>query len=337
MADQDIRLKTYRILSLFRRLTRGETIQKATEAKRFNVTEKSIQRDLDTIREFLATEHREGEDCEVIWSPSQKSYSMTNKGKEWLEKHDVLAIAKVLLESRAFCKLEMDDLLSKLLQQVSPAEQQHIQKIIGNEKFHYVPVGHGKELIQNLWTLSKAMREQYQVQLCYKKENDDQEIVRIVEPQGIIFSEYYFYLIACICNANYEFPAIYRVDRIKDMTVLSEQYKIAYCNRFEEGEFRKRVQFMHAGPLLHIRFKYWGKSLDAVMDRLPTAKVIERDGKVILLEAEVFGKGIKMWLLSQAECLEVVGPEEFREEMRLTIDAMSKNYRLSYDRKDDNG
>lgn len=326
MADQDIRLKTYRILSLFRRLTRGETIQKAAEAKRFNVTEKSIQRDLDTIREFLATEHRKGEDCEVVWSPSLKGYSMSNKSKKWLEKYDVLAIAKVLLESRAFCKSEMDILLDKLLFQVSPAEQQHIQEIIRNEKFNYAPVGHGKELIQNLWTLSKAMREQFRVQLQYKKENDDQSIIRIVEPQGIIFSEYYFYLIACIHNANYDFPAIYRLDRIQEMIVMPEHYKITYCDRFKEGEFRKQVQFMHSGALFRIRFKYWGKSLDAVMDRLPAARVVESNGAVTLLETEVLGKGIKMWLLSQAECLEVVGPEEFREEMRLTIDAMSKNY-----------
>lgn len=326
MAEQDTRLKTYRILSLFRRLTRGKTIQKAAEAKRFNVTEKSIQRDLDTIREFLAIEYREGEDCEVVWSPSLKGYTMTNKSKEWLEKYDVLAIAKVLLESRAFCQSEMDALLDKLLSQVSPVEQQHIQEIIRNEKFHYAPVKHGKELINNLWTVSKAMREQWLVQLQYKKENDDQAIIRIVEPQGIIFSEYYFYLIAGIHNANYEFPAIYRIDRIQEMTVMPERYKIIYCDRFKEGEFRKQVQFMHSGPLLRIRFKYWGKSLDAVMDRLPTARVVESNGEVTLLETEVFGKGIKMWLLSQAEFLEVVGPEEFREEMRLTIDAMSKNY-----------
>lgn len=326
MAEHDTRLKAYRILSLFRRLTRGETIQKATEAKRFNVTEKSIQRDLDTIREFLATEYREGEEYEVIWSPSLKGYSMTNKAKEWLEKYDVMAIAKVLLESRAFCKSEMDALLDKLLSQVSPPEQQHIRDIIRNEKFHYAPVKHGKKLIQSLWTISKALREQCKMKINYKKEYDDQDIVRIVEPQGIIFSEYYFYLIACICNANYEFPAIYRIDRIQEMTVLPEHFAVSYCKRFEEGEFRKRVQFMHSGPLLRVKFKYWGKSLDAVIDRLPTARVVENDGKVALLEAEVYGKGIKMWLLSQAEFLEVVGPEEFREEIKCTIEKMRNNY-----------
>lgn len=327
MKASETQLKTYRILSLFKRLASGKTIKKVLEAERFNVSEKSIQRDIDTLRQYLAEERKSGECCDVIWSPTQNGYTMINNSEKMLEKYDVLVITKVLLESRAFCATEMDNLLKKLLRQVPSAEQHHIQEIIRNEKFHYAPVGHGKELIKNLWTLSKAMREQWLVQLQYKKENNDQLISRIVEPQGVIFAEYYFYLIACIHNANYEFPAIYRIDRIQEMMVLPEHYKINYCNRFKEGEFRKRIQFMHSGPLLHIKFKYWGKSLDAVMDRLPTAKVLANEGNASIVEAEVYGQGIKMWLLSQAEYLEVVEPEEFREEMKRTIGEMIKNYK----------
>lgn len=74
-----------------------------------------------------------------------------------------------------------------------------------------------------------------------------------------------------------------------------------YKDRFEEGEFRKRVQFMYGGKLKRIRFKYTGMSVEAILDRLPTAKVIkdDEDGKVI--EAEVFGDGVDMWLKGQGE------------------------------------
>ena len=83
---------------------------------------------------------------------------------------------------------------------------------------------------------------------------------------------------------------------------------------------------MYSGPLLRIRFKFFGQSLDAVMDRLPTARVLESDGKVALIEAEVFGPGIKMWLLSQGDCLEVVAPTAFREDVKHTVEAMLRNY-----------
>ena len=95
------------------------------------------------------------------------------------------------------------------------------------------------------------------------------------------------------------FPTIYRIDRIKSFIVLDEHFQVPYKDRFQEGEFRKRVQFMYGGKLERIRFKYTGPSIEAVLDRLPTSKIVEQDEEGWTLEAEVFGKGIEMWLRSQ--------------------------------------
>ena len=46
-----------------------------------------------------------------------------------------------------------------------------------------------------------------------------------------------------------------------------------------------------------------GESIEAVLDRLPTAQIkSEKDG-VYIVTAEVFGKGIEMWLKSQGEMI----------------------------------
>lgn len=67
-----------------------------------------------------------------------------------------------------------------------------------------------------------------------------------------MFSEYYFYMAAFIEDKkvresfnvlNDAFPTIYRIDRIRRMKVLDVNYKVIYKDRFEEGEFRKRIQF----------------------------------------------------------------------------------------------
>lgn len=83
---------------------------------------------------------------------------------------------------------------------------------------------------------------------------------------------------------------------------------------------------MQPGPIMTIKFKYWGESEEAVKDRLPTAKEIKREGNIVFMEAKVFGCGIKMWLLSQAQYLEVIYPSDFRQEMKDTIAAMLDNY-----------
>ena len=58
---------------------------------------------------------------------------------------------------------------------------------------------------------------------------------------------------------------------------------------------------MYGGRLEKIRFRYTGPSLEAVLDRLPTARVVKEDPAGWDVEAEVFGKGIEMWLRSQGE------------------------------------
>ena len=144
---------------------------------------------------------------------------------------------------------------------------------------------------------------------------DKAVVKRKLKPVAIMFSEYYFYLTAFIDDEkvqkdfeviNDSFPTIYRIDRIKKLTVLNEKFHIPYSRRFEEGEFRKRVQFMYGGKLQKVKFKYFGTNVDAVLDRLPTAQIISEEKGVYIISAEVFGKGIDMWLKSQGNNIEKI-------------------------------
>ncbi|MDU2064655.1 MAG: WYL domain-containing protein [Sporomusaceae bacterium] len=327
MAQGDGLEKTLRVLSLFERLLQGEVVQKAAEAQRFSVNEKSIQRDIEEIRNYLAgTCQKDAMLKELIYSREKNGYCLTDPMGKLLKGSEVLAIGKVLLESRAFCKEDIEKIIDKLLLRLPDEQKQQVQKIVCNEKFHYKPVGTNIRLIEQIWQLSQAIQAQKLLVIEYKRENATETVTRKIEPQAIVFSEYYFYLIAYICEMRFDFPTIYRVDRIKNMKISEDSFCITYSDRFEDGEFRNRVQFMQTGPLLKVKFKYWGKSLKAILDRLPTAKVLKQDGDCALIEAEVFGRGIKMWFLSQAQYLEVLEPKTFREEMRETICAMVKNY-----------
>lgn len=58
---------------------------------------------------------------------------------------------------------------------------------------------------------------------------------------------------------------------------------------------------MGGGKLRKICFQYTGPSIEAVLDRLPTAEIVEQTEDGWTVKAEVFGKGIDMWLRSQGE------------------------------------
>ena len=87
---------------------------------------------------------------------------------------------------------------------------------------------------------------------------------------------------------------------------MDETFKVIYKDRFEEGEFRKRVQFMFGGKLRKVRFEYSGYSVEAVLDRLPTARIEKEEDGVYTISAEVFGDGIDMWLRSQGDRIRVI-------------------------------
>ena len=122
------------------------------------------------------------------------------------------------------------------------------------------------------------------------------------------------------------FPTIYRIDRIQSVKDTNEKFVIPYKDRFKEGEYKNRVQFMYGGELQQVEFKYYGPSIEAVLDKLPMAKVVEEKEGVYTVKAETFGKGILMWLLSQGSKVEVLRPESMREEMKSTLLEMLQLY-----------
>lgn len=91
--------------------------------------------------------------------------------------------------------------------------------------------------------------------------------------------------------------------------------------------FSPSISQRYPGRLEKIRFRYTGKSVDAILDRLPTAKIISQADHSFEIEAEVYGKGIMMWLLSQGERVEVIAPAHLRDKMRDTLLNMLELYR----------
>ena len=96
-------------------------------------------------------------------------------------------------------------------------------------------------------------------------------------------------------------PTIYRIDRIQDVKVLDEHFNIPYSEKFEEQRFRDSDPLMFGGDMHRLKFWYSGPSLEAVLDKIPTTRVIKEEDGRWLLSAEVIGNGAEMWLRGQKE------------------------------------
>lgn len=304
--------KSDRVLGIYTKLLNGEVVCKSEEALRYDVNERTIQRDIDSIRLFLEAEsEKSGFVNDVIYDRREKGYRLEKLYSTKLSNGEVLAVCKILLDSRAFTKPEMESMLKKLIEGSVPKENQKlVTEMVSNEAFHYTELRHGQKFIDRMWEIAQAIRGSRFIEISYKKLKETRPIKRKLKPVAIMFSEFYFYLAAFIENKedvnqaerlDDKTPTIYRIDRIKKLKVLDERFRIPYSSRFEEGEFRKRIQFMTGGSLKKVRFRYSGLSIEAVLDKIPTAEIVEEKDGVYTIEAEVYGNGIDRWLKGQGE------------------------------------
>lgn len=307
-----------RMLELYTRLAEGKLIYKAEEAEHYKCSLRSIQRDIEDLRTFFHNQSdASGVVQDIIYDKKLKGYKLVPPLRNVLSNKEVFAVLKILLESRSLSKTELDPILDKLIDCCVPKEcKGYVTNLICNERFHYVPPRHNKEVLDTMWRLGEALREHKEVEIDYRKPGDGSLVHRVLRPAGIMFSEFYFYLAGFIVPKQDDsfkeevekdpFPTIYRIDRIEDLEVTNKRYNVPYDSRFEEGEFRKRVQFMFGGKLRKIRFYYKGTTTEYVLDRLPTAEIIEKNEKGFLITAEVFGSGVDIWIRSQGDLVEVV-------------------------------
>lgn len=309
--------KMYRVLGLYSKFMKGQMIYKPEEALYYGVNERSIQRDIEDLRKYLDEEsHRTGDINTIVYDRIAKGYRLEKVYKMRFSNDEVLAICKILLDSRAFTKEEMHQMLRKLIDCCVPeSNQKLVTDLIRNEEYHYIEPQHKTIFLDKMWEIGQAIRNQNYIEVVYKK-IDGKIVNRKLKPAAIMFSEYYFYLTAFIddkdeVKKNFDvlddlFPTIYRIDRIQKLKVLDENYHVPYSSRFEEGEFRKRVQFMFGGKLRKIKFLYKGLSIESVLDRLPTAKILEENEEGYLVSAEVFGDGVDMWLRGQSDRITII-------------------------------
>lgn len=305
-------MKNQRVLDIYLRLLNNREVNRKKIALEYQVSERSIHRDISDLRNFLISTNNS---AEIIYDDKSNSYVLVNEDNQKLNNSEILAVCKILLDSRAFLKDEMITIINKLMRQCIPIENYtKVSKLVENEKFHYMELCHKKSFINNIWEIGEAVQNQLKIEVEYKR-MDKKVVKRVIQPVGIMFSEYYFYLLGHIDNIDKEkyfankddiFPTIYRFDRIESYKILDEHFPVIYKNRFEEGEFRKRVQFMTGGRLKKITFKYTGTSLEAVLDKIPTAQILEQNDKYSVISAEVFGNGIDRWILSQGNDIELL-------------------------------
>jgi hypothetical protein len=311
-----------RVLDLCTRLIEGKTIAKTETAREYQVSERTIQRDIESLRAYFEDAMPfSGVSRTVLYDAESKTYRLEPPINAWLTNSEIFTVVKMLLDSRSLAKEELAPIIKKLVQCVYPyKDRQVVEELLKNETFYYVQPLHGQKLLDRIWSLGQAIHEHQVLKITYARHSDGQVVERLVEPVGIMCSEYYFYLLTYYDPEDQlvksgevtgrSYPNTYRIDRLQSFEPVGRTFRVPYTSRFQEGEFRKRVQFMFNGELRTLKFWCANHAYEAIRDRLPTAKVVKKLKDGYILTAEAYGEGVDMYLRSQGDAVRKVEREK---------------------------
>ena len=325
--------KQDRVLEIFFRSLRGEDISVSTLANEYGVSTKSISRSINDLKAFLADHRDLVGNTELEYSYADKCYRLYMD--EFLSNKELFALIEVMIGARAFSKPELLTLIDKLKRFTTPEDRPKLNNLIRKELYHYPEVKHDcKSVQETLWQLIDCITEKREISIEYYR-TDRKWVTHRIRPASVMFSDYYFYLIAFITEGTLDKPLYFRVDRIKHITEHRKKFTDMEAPEFDEGLLRQRSLFMWPGKLRTIRFEFTGSAIQAILDKLPTARVIERSGRTYTVEADVYGDGIKMWLLSQGRRIKVISPDDLVQEMEKEIELMAKQYFYNTSKEND--
>lgn len=316
--------KKNRVLDIFYRAMKGESLSVSKIADEYMVSAKSISRDINEIKNFLSDNRDLVGNTELKYSSSSKSYYL--EFENFLLSKELMAIMKMMVGCRAFSKMDVLELSAKLKNFVSYHDRGMLEQLLAKEMYHYNEVNHDcKSVIENLWQLTRCIHEKIEISVTYYK-MDRKLVERRIKPIAIMFSDFYFYLIAYHSDKDDWKPLYYRVDRIVNIVEHRSRFELDKAHDFDEGELRSKIQFMFPGEYRKIKFEYLGPSVQAILDKIPTAKIIDIKGGVKIIEAETYGTGVNMFLLSQGKMVKVLSPQSLVDEISAEINSMRELY-----------
>ncbi len=318
--------KKNRILSILYRLFSGNGITVSELAEVYQVSEKSILRDISMIRSFLAENRDLVGNVELEYNRKQNVYRFNRS--DGIQAKELLIILKILLGSRVFKKEELRDLIGKLTVYSSCTERKIFQEFWKNEMGYYCPAGSKENfhLYELVWKLETWIKEGKSIEITYKKLNGKQ-VERWLYPIAVAFSGFYFYLLACRGDMEHSAVVYYRIDRIEQIQKRGEKVPIEIEEKRHLERARLYNQKMFMGEYMKIRFVYTGPSVEAILDKFPTADIVSQDEQRTEITAMVeYSRGTIMELLSQGNWVKVLGPEKLLNDIRTEVSSMKQMY-----------
>ncbi|EFO54617.1 HTH domain family [Streptococcus infantis SK1302] len=303
-----------RLLTIFLRLQAGQRLSKAQLSKEFEIDNRTAQRYISTLKNFLQDQHILN--TEIKFDTSDNTYRLI--GKTTFNKKDILVISKILLENRALNKSELYSLLEGLLDLLSIEEKKEVFSIISSERLNYKSLTNDRDRIDTIWNLSEAIRRERMLEIEYKAPLKDAKS-HIIFPVSLYYDAHYFYLVAY--HLKHGKHTTFRVDRIEN---LSESHvkkpEIPHRFKYRDGDVRNQKVDAFEGTEIKVKLRYTGIP-EIVFDQFPNHEIISGDkGNMIVQIKTQDTPGLKRWILGQEDEITVLYPQSLADSIQNSLE-----------------
>lgn len=301
-----------RLLGIMYTLLSKETVTAAALAERFEVSVRTIYRDI-----------------EVLSQAGIPVYA--RKGKNG----GICLMEQFVLNKMLITKEEQQQILSALLsvEETTASEEKEILQKLGNffktELVNWIAIdfsdwgGGQKQLYEDI---KRAILTSKIISFDYYGQNREMSR-RTVEPMQLLFKEYTWYLSA-YCRER-KAPRLFKLTRIKQMKVLEESFEPRE-EWYQKEEAQAENQQDVKGVSVHVpMITMWIDKKEAyrVYDRFGESEIeILEDGNFMVRVAYPLDEWVYSLILSFGASAKVLEPLEIREEIKRRIADMQKNY-----------
>ena len=186
-----------------------------------------------------------------------------------------------------------------------------------------------KAVAFTLDTISDAITRKKKISFIYNSYGADKQLrprrkePYIVNPYQMVATNGRYYL---ICNYDkYDDVSHYRIDKMTDVKILKEKLKNKkevkeLANKeFDLPQHMAEHIYMFSGESIRVKFWTTVYMMDALVDWFGKKfDILQKDGERLLISVKVNETAIKFWAMQYGEDVEIIEPQNLRNEIMKT-------------------
>ena len=281
----------------------GELLNKMRSIYDCNIERRTLYANLDMLREF---------GYDIHYNSSKKGYYLVERE---FEESEILLLCHAVHSSNYIPKKYSNDLIEKLLNTQSrhTADRFHQRIYLENIRKKENP-----DFLLSFQMLTEAIEKKGCVQVDYLQYNMNLELevrkTHVLHPYALVYDNEKIYLIAK--NDRFDNFSHYRVDKIRNIKLFDQKVSSSLTIG-DPYDYAKNKIYMFGGQEDYYMIRCDMMMLDYVIDTFgKEIRITQQDKDHFVARVKAGREGIIYFALQYAKHMEILQPEETRQQMK---------------------